>query len=75
MLPRTILMPVDTLVAMNDEQVKFALRHELMHYKHRDHLMCLLLSVLNAVHWFNPFAWLAFRQMRSDMEVSATALW
>ena len=69
MLPRLILMPVDTLVAMNDEQVKFALRHELMHYKHRDHLMCLLLSVLNAVHWFNPFAWLAFRQMRSDMEV------
>lgn len=69
MLPRTILMPVDTLVAMNDEQVKFALRHELMHYKHRDHLMCLLLSVLNAVHWFNPFVWLAFRQMRSDMEV------
>ncbi len=70
MLPRTILMPVDTLVAMNDEQVKFALRHELMHYKHRDHLMCLLLSVLNAVHWFNPFVWLAFRQMRSDMEVA-----
>ena len=69
LLPRTILMPVDTLVAMNDEQVKFALHHELMHYKHRDHLMCLLLSVLNAVHWFNPFVWLAFRQMRSDMEV------
>jgi len=68
-LPRTVLMPVDALVAMNDEQVTFALRHELMHYKHRDHLTCLLISVLNAVYWFNPFVWLAFRLMRADMEV------
>ena len=70
LLPRTVLMPVDTLVTMDDEQVRFALRHELTHYRHRDHLTCLLLCVLNAVYWFNPFVWLAFRQMRTDMEVA-----
>ena len=70
LLPRTVLMPVDTLVSMDDEQVRFALRHEFTHYRHRDHLTCLLLCVLNAVYWFNPFVWLAFRQMRTDMEVA-----
>ena len=70
LLPRTVLMPIDTLVSMNDEQIKFALRHELTHYRHRDHITCLLICVLNAVYWFNPFVWLAFRQMRADMELA-----
>ncbi len=70
LLPRTVLMPVDTLVALDDEQIRFALRHELTHYRHRDHVTCLLVCLLNAVYWFNPFVWLAFRQMRTDMEVA-----
>lgn len=70
LLPRTVLMPVDTLVVMSDEQVKFAFRHELTHYRHGDHITCLLICLLNAIYWFNPFVWLAFRQMRTDMEVA-----
>jgi bla regulator protein BlaR1 len=70
LIPHTILMPMENLVAMDETQVRFALRHELMHYKRRDHLVSVLLSVLQAVYWFNPFVWLAFRQMRLDMEVA-----
>ncbi len=70
LLPRTVLMPVDTLIAMDDEQIRFALRHELTHYRRGDHITCLLISLLNAVYWFNPFVWLAFRQMRADMEIA-----
>ncbi len=70
LLPRTVLMPVDTLIAMDDEQIRFALRHELTHYRRGDHIACLLMSVLNAVYWFNPLVWLAFRQMRADMEIA-----
>ena len=70
LLPRTVLMPVDTLIAMDDEQIRFALRHELTHYRRGDHIACLLISLLNAVYWFNPFVWLAFRQMRADMEIA-----
>ena len=29
-----------------------------------------LLSFLQAVFWFNPFIWLAFRQIRADMETA-----
>lgn len=70
LLPRTVLMPVNALVSMDDEQLRFALRHELTHYKHGDHFTCLLMCVLNAVYWFNPFVWLALGQMRADMEVA-----
>lgn len=70
MLPRTVIMPIDALAAMDDEQTTYALRHELMHYKRGDHVMSILLSLLNAVYWFNPFVWLAFRQMRMDMETA-----
>ena len=68
--PRTILMPVDALRSMSDVQIRFALRHELTHYRRRDHVMSFALVLLQAVYWFNPFVWLAFRQIRLDMEVA-----
>ena len=68
--PKTILIPVDMLVSMGEGQVKYVLRHELMHIKRGDHIVCLLLSLLNAVYWFNPVVWIAARLIRSDMETA-----
>ncbi len=70
MFPHTVMMPADALVAMDDAQVKFALHHELTHYRHGDHIVSIILSLLNAVYWFNPFVWLALREMRADMETA-----
>ncbi len=70
LFPRTILMPMDKLAVMDDEQIKNCLRHECMHYKRRDHLTSLFLTVLNAVYWFNPFLWLAYFEIRKDMETA-----
>jgi beta-lactamase regulating signal transducer with metallopeptidase domain len=68
--PGTIIMPLGALVAMDDEQLTFALRHELVHCRRGDHIVCILLSVLSAAYWFNPFVWAAFRYMRADMETA-----
>lgn len=70
LFPRTILMPLNKLAELDDEQIKNCLRHECMHYKRGDHLMSLLFTVLNAVYWFNPFMWLAYFEMRKDMETA-----
>jgi bla regulator protein BlaR1 len=70
LFPRTILIPMDVLASMSDEQIKNCLRHECMHYKRFDHVMSLLLTLLNAVYWFNPFMWLASRVIRKDMETA-----
>ncbi len=70
LFPNTVLMPINMLVSMSDEEVKFVLRHELMHFKRGDHILGLALSVLNAVYWFNPIVWIAFKQIRVDMETA-----
>ena len=70
LFPNIVLMPVGTVMSMSDDEVKFVLRHELMHFKRRDHITGLLLSFLNAVYWFNPIVWLASRQIQADMETA-----
>jgi len=70
LFPNIMLMPVNTVVSMSDDEVKFVLRHELMHFKRRDHITGLLLSFLTAVYWFNPIVWLAFKQIHADMETA-----
>ena len=52
------------------EQLRFVLRHELVHLKRRDLWFQLLLCMARAVHWFNPLAWLLVRQARADMELT-----
>jgi beta-lactamase regulating signal transducer with metallopeptidase domain len=62
-----LLLPA-SLLQMDRQQVEFGIRHELMHYRRKDHLMTLLLMVLRCVHWFNPIVWLSFPQIQTDME-------
>lgn len=71
--PNVLLMPVNALVAMDDDQVSDALRHELTHFKRGDHLVSALLSALCAAYWFNPMVWIASRLMRDDMETACDA--
>lgn len=68
--PSHILMPMEWLVKMDDEQITYALRHELMHYKRKDHWVNLVFVILQSVYWFNPFVWAAVNKMRTDMEVA-----
>lgn len=44
--------------------------HEMVHIKRRDHLIKPFAFFVLSIHWFNPFAWFAFRLMEEDMETS-----
>ncbi len=66
----TILMPMELLVSMSDKQIKYALGHELTRYRRKDHIVCMLLLLMQSAYWFNPFVWLAFRQIRTDVEIA-----
>ena len=46
-LPR-LLLPDRLIFAANAESMAFAMAHELMHYKRKDYLVCLLLLLLRA---------------------------
>ena len=69
-----LLLPDRMLFAANAESMAFAMAHELMHYKRKDYLVCLLLLLLRAVYWFHPVAWGLFYLMRLDMETACDSI-
>src|SRR5437667_11569040 len=48
--------------------------HELAHLKRHDLEINWLVSVAQALHWFNPLLRLAFARMRADREMACDAL-
>lgn len=54
----------------SDTELNFILRHELTHYKRRDLWYKLFLIIVSAVHWFNPFMYVMFREASADLELS-----
>ena len=69
----TLLLPEMLLQSASREQLTFSLLHELTHFKRRDHLVCMLITLLQAVWWFNPVVWLMPRFLRVDMESACDA--
>lgn len=55
---------------LSDTARRCVLAHERTHIARADHLWKLLAFCILCVHWFNPFAWLAFWLMERDMEMS-----
>lgn len=65
-----ILLPANITDTLTDAQLACALRHELTHYRRRDHLLMLLLRLLTCVYWFNPIVWLMKWELMKDMETA-----
>lgn len=60
-----------TKEAMADEKVlHHVLEHETTHYRHGDHVWGVLRNVCLALHWYNPFVWLAAILSRNDAELA-----
>lgn len=56
--------------SMDEAAERMVFRHELTHYKHGDLLLKWLSLFMNAVHWFNPFAYLLAANISEACEVS-----
>jgi len=61
-----LLLPAS--MAYDTENLRYAFLHELMHKKRYDHIVSMLLSILQSIYWFNPAVHIAFDRMRADME-------
>ena len=51
-----------------EAHLRMVLLHELTHYKRKDLLLKWLALLVNAVHWFNPLAWLLTRSLGQTCE-------
>jgi bla regulator protein BlaR1 len=64
----TLFLPKGFPGALTREETRLVLEHELLHVRRRDVWKNWGLCLLQAVHWFNPVAWLAVNKMRLDCE-------
>lgn len=63
-----IVLPRQGINDLTVPEVEHILLHELSHIRHGDLLTNYLFCGIQALYWFNPLVWLAFRQMRQDRE-------
>lgn len=68
-----LLLPEGVLERLDQDKLRYVFLHELAHLKRHDIAISWLVTVLQAIHWFNPFAWYAFYQMRIDQEIACDA--
>lgn len=64
----TLLLPASFPGELSALEARLVLEHELLHIRRGDLWKNWLFCVLQAVHWFNPVAWLAVARMRADTE-------
>ena len=55
---------------ISSEDFRFALAHELVHIKRKDHFTKAIAYFALALHWYNPVIWICFYMMNEDMEKS-----
>ena len=68
------LLPPGLIRDFSPAELRYVFLHELAHVRRQDVAVNWLLTLLQAVHWFNPFVWFGFVRMRADRELACDAL-
>ena len=55
---------------LEESKKRFVMLHEQTHMRRGDNIFRLLAYMALAIHWFNPFVWVAFHLSEVDMELS-----
>ena len=55
---------------LSEDEKGYIILHEQTHIRRHDHIVKLIAYFTLCLHWFNPFAWLAFVLIGTDMELS-----
>lgn len=64
-----VLLPVGVFTGLSTDQVAAILAHELSHIKRCDYLINLGQNVIEALLFFNPFAWWISAKIREEREI------
>lgn len=54
----------------NESSLFYILKHEYMHYCHKDHIWSFLRGVCLVLHWYNPLVWMASYCSKQDAELA-----
>ena len=62
---RSVFLPV----GLDGDVRRYALIHEKCHIRHHHFFKLCLMLLLVALHWFNPFVWMFFNEMKMQQEL------
>lgn len=66
-----ILKPKIYLPAgLTEKEKGYIIQHEQIHINRRDYIVKSFAFLILCIHWFNPFVWIGFLLMSTDMELS-----
>ncbi len=65
-----LLVPRDLLEQFGPAELRLIFLHELAHQKRRDVAINWFATLVCAVHWMNPVAWLVVRRLRLERELA-----
>ena len=65
-----ILLPKGMLSKMTEGEIRLIFMHELTHLKCGDIIINWIISLIQIIHWFNPFVWFAFAKAREARELA-----
>lgn len=68
-----IFLPIRFVSDGTAADLRFALLHELQHYRHKDPFVNFLINVFSVLYWCNPFVWYALCEMQNDREIACDA--
>jgi beta-lactamase regulating signal transducer with metallopeptidase domain len=71
---KTICLPHGLTETLNEQELRWVIRHELAHIRRRDIPVVIIASIANALHWFNPIVWIITSRLRAAMEIAADRL-
>lgn len=71
---KTICLPRGLTETLNEQELRWVIRHELAHIRRRDIPVVIIASIANALHWFNPIVWIITSRLRAAMEIAADRL-
>lgn len=63
----TIILPN---VDYDNRQLRWVIRHELIHYKRKDNILRLLMAIDLSIYWFNPLVYLLRKYFEEQCELS-----
>lgn len=61
-------------IIQDPKATRFALIHEMVHYKQKDNIIRFFENILCAIYWFNPLVWLAAHSARNDAELACDSI-
>ncbi|SDZ74368.1 BlaR1 peptidase M56 [Arachidicoccus rhizosphaerae] len=69
-----ILLPVSIITHLSAVQIEAIITHELAHIRRQDYLVNFIMSIVEALFFFNPFIWLLSKIMREEREKACDEL-